>query len=625
MAKSGKVAGQARVVLSLDDNIAKGLRNAQKKFKAFGASIGKIGTALSIAGAAITGPLLASAKVFSDVGDQLDKMASRTGFSVEALSELSYAAETSGTNIEDIEKSIRKFQKALGESGAVSETTKDSLDSLGLTLSELNKLSPEDQFEKIVAGLNKISDPTKKAAVAMELFGKSGTMLLPMLGDMEALRQEARDLGIVMSTEDAKAAAELNDAYGRVQRTFRALMEVIGSAISGPLTELANTIAKSIKPIKEWIAQNKGMIVSVLKVGAIISGAGIAFIVLGKVITGIGVAFGVAATAVTVLGAVLGVILSPFVLITAAVISAGIAILEFTGKSDAALSYLGEITDWLGKKFDALTADVRRAMGLIVKAIAQGNLGVAAKVAWESIKLEFAKGEDALAGIWDDISFYAFSTWDNIVMSAQKAWAKIAMLGKLAAIELKATWDTLETSIVDADIAIWEKLLGSENKFVQGMKRLNDREKEKYKAQKQPALDAERQKIYDDYMNDSAKATADRDQKEDDLAQAHISKVEEREKALKEANDAFNQALAEAKNALEQTPDSDKVPGKPKMPEFEDTISALEGKLSSMGTFSSMNISQMFGVGGSTFDRIAKATEQTAKNTAKPGSVPAWQ
>jgi TP901 family phage tail tape measure protein len=47
--------------------------------------------------------------------------------------------------------------------------------------------------------------------------------------------------------------------------------------------------------------------------------------------------------------------------------------------------------------------------------------------------------------------------------------------------------------------------------------------------------------------------------------------------------------------------------------------------LSSMGTFSSMNISQMFGVGGSTFDRIAKATEQTAKNTAKPGSVPAWQ
>jgi len=47
--------------------------------------------------------------------------------------------------------------------------------------------------------------------------------------------------------------------------------------------------------------------------------------------------------------------------------------------------------------------------------------------------------------------------------------------------------------------------------------------------------------------------------------------------------------------------------------------------LSSMGTFSSMNVSQMLGMGGGTFDRIAKATEQTAKNTAKPGSVPAWQ
>ena len=52
------------------------------------------------AAAAIGGVAL---RAFMNTGDELDKMRQRTGFSVEALSELRHAADQSGSSIEDLE------------------------------------------------------------------------------------------------------------------------------------------------------------------------------------------------------------------------------------------------------------------------------------------------------------------------------------------------------------------------------------------------------------------------------------------------------------------------------------------------------------------------------------------
>ena len=66
---------------------------------------------------------------------------------------------------------------------------------------------------------------------AMRIFGRSGTQLLPMLGDLAALRAEARRLGVTMSTQDAKAAADLNDDLDRLKATLRSVAITLGSAL----------------------------------------------------------------------------------------------------------------------------------------------------------------------------------------------------------------------------------------------------------------------------------------------------------------------------------------------------------------------------------------------------------
>ncbi len=113
MASSQSIrAGRAFVELFADDTkLVRGLRAAEKRLKAFGASVQSIGTKIFGLGAAAIAPLLATTNVFSEMGDQLAKMSARTGISVESLSELGYAAQQSGTDMETLEGGVRKLQK----------------------------------------------------------------------------------------------------------------------------------------------------------------------------------------------------------------------------------------------------------------------------------------------------------------------------------------------------------------------------------------------------------------------------------------------------------------------------------------------------------------------------------
>lgn len=56
----------------------------------------------------------------------------------------------------------------------------------------------------MAAKIAAIEDPAERTRMAMEAWGISGTMLLPMVKDLQPLRQEARDLGLVPTDEAVK-------------------------------------------------------------------------------------------------------------------------------------------------------------------------------------------------------------------------------------------------------------------------------------------------------------------------------------------------------------------------------------------------------------------------------------
>lgn len=442
-------AGRAYVELGVSDKLAAGLKRAQARLQAFGAGVTAIGGKLAVGGAAMLAPFIASAGVFIKAGDQLDKMAARTGISVEALSELGYAASQSGTNIETLEKGIRTLQRSIADAGRGLATQTDALEDLGLTYAMLTNLNPEQQFKTVAEAISRIEDPSKRAALAMMLLGRAGTMLLPLMQDgaagMEALQDQARALGLTISTETARDAAILGDRLDDLKRVVRAGAIVIGSTLAPALLKVTKLVTSAAVAANDWIRENKTFVAIAAAVAASVLAAGLTFVVLGAVISGVGAVFGLLATAVGVASSVLGAILSPIGLVVAAVAGLGVAILKYSGAGAAALQ-------WLGEQFGALKEAVGPVVQGIVNALTAGDIQLAARVLWAGLNVVWENGVAALNSIW---------------IGGLKV-----LVGAVGSV-----WTGVQTSLATAFLAIgnaWHGVIGSMNRawisFAAGVK-----------------------------------------------------------------------------------------------------------------------------------------------------------
>lgn len=384
-------AGRAFVSLALNDSaFVKGLRRNGERLKNFGRGLATIGAGITAAGAAITAPLAVMLGQFLKVGDALDKMRQRTGISVEALSELQHAAGQSGTSLEMVEKGVRRMQQELGKAGPRSAEFTDALDALGLSVESLEAMNPEEQFNSIANAIGKIEDPTKRAGTAVALFGRAGTQLLPMIEDMEALRQEARELGFTMDGESAAAAVKLGDMLENLRKTVTYAGVAIGQALAPPLMKVVAVVQKFSTGILKWIQANKQLVVTIAAIGVGLTVVGAAITAFGLSVAVAGVAMTGLATAIGAMGAVLGVLTSPLGIITG-LLAAGVYLwANFTESGRNAVDGMKQL---LGDLLQTATM----TFGGIYDAVAAGDLALAGQIAMAGLKLAFLQGLDALS------------------------------------------------------------------------------------------------------------------------------------------------------------------------------------------------------------------------------------
>jgi len=86
--------------------LEKNLDATAKKFKTMGKVM--VGVGIAIAGA-----MAACVVSYAKAGDEVHKMALRTGFAAEALSELRHVAMLSGTELGSIETATKKMSKSI--------------------------------------------------------------------------------------------------------------------------------------------------------------------------------------------------------------------------------------------------------------------------------------------------------------------------------------------------------------------------------------------------------------------------------------------------------------------------------------------------------------------------------
>jgi len=300
------------VVIRVNADVAKakaGLAGIADKMKS-------VGRAATVAGGLITGLGVASITQFAKMGDEVQKMALRTGFSTEALSELRVAAELSGSSLKGMETGIRRMSKVIVDAKDGLGESVDALDRMGVSVDDLMGKSPEEQFEILTMALADMADKTDQVATAQEVFGRAGTALLPMLAGgaagLEEMKQKAHEMGVVFDQEAADKAARLSDSFTTLKGSLQGVMLAIAEQLAPVITDFAEKATTVISKVSAWTDANPGLTQVIVLVSAAVGGF---LLVLGPLLVMLP---GLIALAPMV-GAAFHAMLGPFGLITLAI------------------------------------------------------------------------------------------------------------------------------------------------------------------------------------------------------------------------------------------------------------------------------------------------------------------
>ncbi|WP_425618028.1 hypothetical protein NA78x_001721 [Anatilimnocola sp. NA78] len=373
-------AGKAHVTLYAKlDPLLKGLKSTEGYMTDWGKRIVTIGAGITAAGISIIGAFAGAATVFANTGSGLNNMSQRTGVAATSLAELSYAANLSGTDIEAVEKALISMAK--------------------------KGFNPR-LFDRYAAEIAAMPDGFQKTQRAVEVFGKTGPALFPMIKNLQQLRKEARDLGVVPSQESIRTAAELGDLFDRLKKVGLAAVFEIGAAIAPVLIPVFDYIKEVMAGFNKWAKKNGETIRGVALLG-------IALVALGTAVTAVGVALiglgAVAAATTAIIGFVAAITPVGWIIIgiTAAVLALGAAFIALTYSLKDVLGSWGmwnivaERVNRLGFAVKIVSKEIGKLFDPLKAALRSGELELAAEITATAIQRFFV---GAIAEILKEIS-----------------------------------------------------------------------------------------------------------------------------------------------------------------------------------------------------------------------------
>jgi len=461
---SGIRAGRAYVELGTKDSaLVAGLRRAQARLRAFADSLVGLGTRLLGVGALLTAPFAAAVRLFTTTGSRLLDLSHKTGVSVEALQEFGYAAEQTGSSIEDVDVAIGKMQKLVAGIDPESKKAKIALAALGFEVDQLAGLSPEEQFRKLAAGIAAIENPSHASAVAQEVFGRSSRGLLQMMRELPALAKDWQALGVGITREDAERADRLGDRLHDLKAAATGVMMVIGAELEPVVTQLVVALKDGVKLVIEWIREHKELVIAA-------AAAAVAVGLLGGALIAAGLVMKAAAFALGVLTTLLGIG------VAWKVISAGL----WLAWSAAVL--VAKAAVWLLNValtvMNALIGGVGLVLAITIALVALAAFAAALAVAWAAVGLGLATlrllfaalrqlGQAAVAGPLAHIGGL-FKEWGGIlreVIQAMQvdmplAWELLKTGAKLALSQIKDLWPPFWNFLKEGFSAVWTYVAG---------------------------------------------------------------------------------------------------------------------------------------------------------------------
>lgn len=250
--------GALRVTLGMDaGEFHSGADKANKKLSAMDKQAAASAKIIGAALVAAAGAMVYATRQALEFADNIGKMAQRVGIGAETLSGLVHAAALADVNIQGLDGALDKFNRTLGDSAKLNSEADRAFSALGVSVrNAAGQMRPTEEILLDVADrFAGFADGANKSALAMQLFGRAGADLIPLLNSGRAgikdAAEEARRFGVSVDKDFAKNAEAFNDSITRLKAALNGWAMDVAKTVAGPGAELINWLADATSKWRE--------------------------------------------------------------------------------------------------------------------------------------------------------------------------------------------------------------------------------------------------------------------------------------------------------------------------------------------------------------------------------------
>lgn len=241
----------------------KKLEKADKQVDGFWDKLQKLGPAL--AGGALGAATFAFAEHISEIGSAIEDNSKKLGISTDAYQEFGYAAKATGASVEDFAGSVLVLQDKIAAAASGNEEAGKAFAALGVKVKDANGHIRDSEAVWLdgAEAIFKMKDPAKQTAAAMDLFGRGGRNLLPLLkqgtAGVEKLRKRFKELGGGFSEAAVAASDDFGDALDDLVVVSTSAKGSIAVVLLPVLQRLVEFVTKVSSAFLGWVKNSSAV------------------------------------------------------------------------------------------------------------------------------------------------------------------------------------------------------------------------------------------------------------------------------------------------------------------------------------------------------------------------------
>lgn len=186
----------------------------------------------------------------AETGVSLEVLSRKTGIAVSELSRLQFAANVSHVSAETLDVGLKKLARSMQSAETGTGTAADAFKAMDISVkdSEGHLRPMQDVLGDVAEKFAGYEDGAGKAALAMNLFGRSGADLIPLLDQgregIADLKAESDRLGATWSAQEAGVAAEYEDSMKKLHASTSAYGRTLSVSLMPSLSALADSFTQ---------------------------------------------------------------------------------------------------------------------------------------------------------------------------------------------------------------------------------------------------------------------------------------------------------------------------------------------------------------------------------------------